>query len=114
MKKAKAKSNGKEGVGTEKDGIGRGEGGGGSGAPDSNHKKLLGAFAGEKINHVINGNGHWRMSLMRLYYRYTMFTGIYMLGPVERGILQFSCIVFFYFFVTYAWSFYKEMSGKWA
>lgn len=46
---------------------------------------------------------------VRLYYRYTVMTGIYMLGPVETGLLHFAYILGIYFLYTYVWTFIRDL-----
>ena len=46
----------------------------------------------------------------KMYYRYKLSTGVYMLGPGEELILHFFFLLGVYFIVTYGLQFYSEMS----
>ena len=46
---------------------------------------------------------------IKLYYRYTVMTGIYMLGTVETGILHLAYVLGFFFLYTYVWTFVREL-----
>lgn len=50
--------------------------------------------------------------ILRVYYRYTLMTGVYMLGTVETGILHLAFLLGAYFLYTYFWSFAREL-GNW-
>ena len=47
--------------------------------------------------------------VLRMYYRYTVMTGVYMLGTVETGILHLAFLLGAYFLYTYFGSFAAEL-----
>lgn len=46
---------------------------------------------------------------IKCYYRYTVMTGIYMLGAAETGFLHFFYVLGAYFLYKYVWSFLRDM-----
>ena len=52
----------------------------------------------------------WWMWPKKMYYRYKLMTGVYMLGPGEEAFLHFFFFLGAYFIVTYGIQFYTDMS----
>lgn len=54
----------------------------------------------------------WWLWPKKMYYRYKLMTGVYMLGPGEETFLHFFFFLGAYFIVTYGIQFYTEMRSS--